>query len=62
MPQSQTIPQPLTAELGLPAAKKAPPGAYFTLAQLLEHQQNHMQKLHQRRKKNATNSPPQNHI
>ena len=55
MPQSQTIPQPLAAELGLPAAKTAPPGAYFTLAQLLDHQEKHMQKLLQRRtnKKNT---------
>ena len=37
MPQSLTIPQPLAAELGLPAAKGAPPGATFSLGQLLDY-------------------------
>lgn len=60
MPQSLTIPQPLAAELGLPAAKGAPPGATFSLGQLLDHQENILQKLRQRRKKNATNNPPRN--
>ena len=36
MPDSLTIPQELTAELGLPEAKGAPAGSSFSVSRLLE--------------------------